>query len=378
MFDSLDYPTFIGILSLLYYLCAAIQMVFSLLFGRLLFYTPPNGKTAHTASTPVSVIIAARNEEANLHKLLPALFHQKYTADFEIVVVNDRSTDGTAALLKSYSAKYPQLKVVELGHAAHLPSPKKRAVKAGIAAAAYPCLLFTDADCLPASEQWVSLMANTSEAKPADIVLGYSPYRSQPGLLNALIRYETLLTGCQYLSFSLWGKPYMAVGRNWLYPKKLFTQVNGFASHEQVMSGDDDLLANQIMTRNNTAIVIAPEAHMISVAEQSWKSWFRQKRRHLQAGFHYKAFDKGWLFLWWASKTGFYSLFTMLLFINTKIALYGYCFKMFTFIMIIYYLSVKLNDRQAILRLPILDLLYSFYIPATGIITFFKPKGSWT
>jgi hypothetical protein len=92
--------------------------------------------------------------------------------------------------------------------------------------AKYEWLVFTDADCYPKSNQWLRKLASKCDEK-TEIILGYSPYRKENGLLNDFIRYETFMTAVIYGTFTLSGMPYMGVGRNMAYKKSTFlTTVN--------------------------------------------------------------------------------------------------------------------------------------------------------
>src|SRR5581483_1786901 len=135
---------------------------------------------------------------------------------------------------------------------------KKFALTMGIKASKNEYLLFTDADCRPASANWITRMA-VNFNRSTEIVLGYSPYQSAGGLLNSFIRFETIRTAINYLSAALAGNPYMGIGRNLAYTKTLFFKNKGFASHMHVMSGDDDLFVNENATAGNTTIEIHPE-----------------------------------------------------------------------------------------------------------------------
>ena len=127
-------------------------------------------------------------------------------------------------------------------------------------------MLFTDADCIPATNQWLRLMQRgfvPAAGRPApSLVLGFSAYTVAPGFLNQLIRYETLLTAAQYLSFAWRGRPYMGVGRNLAYTRACFAATKGFASHIRRLSGDDDLLVQDAVRQGQRAAVVAdPAAH---------------------------------------------------------------------------------------------------------------------
>ena len=97
-----------------------------------------------------------------------------------------------------------------------------------------------------------------------EIVLGYGAYQKTEGLLNKIIRFETFHSALQYLSYALAGIPYMGVGRNLSYKKEVFFRNKGFSSINQIPGGDDDLFINKVATKENTAIVIDPDAHTIS------------------------------------------------------------------------------------------------------------------
>src|SRR5207248_2072491 len=104
----------------------------------------------------------------------------------------------------------------------------------------YDILLLTDADCKPVSKLWIKLFAGNYSDSKTEIVLGYSPYSVRPDFLNYLIQFDTIFTAMQYLSFCISGKPYMGVGRNLSYRKKLFFENKGFAPYLKLPSGDDD------------------------------------------------------------------------------------------------------------------------------------------
>jgi len=236
----------------------------------------------------VSVIIAAKNEAENLRRHIPQWLTQDYP-HFELVIINDRSTDNTAEILKRWE-NHTQIRTVNIpaGEEKKTAGSKKNALTLGIQAARYPYLVFTDADCRPASHLWLARMAG-GFARNKEIILGYGKYETLTGWLNALVRYETLTTALQYFGFALRGKPYMGVGRNLAYTKTLFLRHDGFDNHKEILSGDDDLFVNETATATNTGICYHPSAHTISVAPRSWKAWFRQKRRHYTTAPRYRA-----------------------------------------------------------------------------------------
>jgi biofilm PGA synthesis N-glycosyltransferase PgaC len=141
-------------LTLLFYLFVAAsitQLLFwMLIFSRLALYRAP--PPANSERRPVSVIICARNEAENLEKNLRHILSQNYRS-FEVIVVNHHSQDRTPEILLEFQNKWPNFRIVHFDE----PKPgKKAALQAGIAAARHDLILLTDADCVPASERWIS------------------------------------------------------------------------------------------------------------------------------------------------------------------------------------------------------------------------------
>lgn len=240
----------------------------------------------------VSVIICAKNEEENLKKNLPVILNQLYPS-YEVIVVNDASYDNTEEVLAEMKLKYPHLRSTYVPDKAKFIDSKKFAVTLGIKAAKNDILLFTDADCVPQSKDWLANMVRNFDDK-TEIVLGYGAYKHRCGVLNWLQVFDTMFIAIQYLNYSLAGKTYMGVGRNMAYRKSMFLNSKGFTAHLNLQSGDDDLFINEVATKTNTKIEIQPENQTISEPKETFKMWCRQKERHLSTGSHYKSSTK-WL-----------------------------------------------------------------------------------
>jgi glycosyltransferase involved in cell wall biosynthesis len=190
---------------------------------------------------------------------------------------------------------------------------KKYALTLGIKAAKNDYLLFTDADCYPTSNEWITAMSSQFTMQKT-IVLGYGGYEKiAKSFLNKLIRFETLLTAIQYFSWAKAGHPYMGVGRNLAYKKEEFFNVNGFINHIQVRSGDDDLFINEAATAKNTTIAYTPESFTYSKPKTKYKDWLTQKRRHIATANYYTKLDKLQLGLFYCSQLLFILLPIILL-----------------------------------------------------------------
>ncbi|MDG2279531.1 MAG: glycosyltransferase, partial [Flavicella sp.] len=181
----------------------------------LIFLTPLLGakQNNNRNRNPISVVVCAKNEAQNLKKFIPHFLQQKYSAPFEIVLINDRSTDETGEIISQFAQNNSNIKIVNVEECENFWGNKKYALTLGIKAAQYEHLLFTDADCYPTSANWIEQMASCFSKKKS-IVLGYGGYEKiKNSFLNKLIRYETVLTALQYFSYAKVGIPYMGVGR---------------------------------------------------------------------------------------------------------------------------------------------------------------------
>ncbi len=252
---------------------------------------------------PVSVLICARNEAINLKNFLPKILNQNYS-NFEVIVVDDASTDETTQVLKNFQSEFAHLRIISIPEKIKL--GKKLALTTAVCAAKNDILLLTDADCVPASEDWIREMVSLTSTQKK-IVLGVSPYRpTTHSWLHTFIRHETTFTALQYIGFAIAGMPYMGVGRNVLYHKNLFEKVGGFSAHENIMAGDDDLFLNSILTRHNFAIALNPNSFTYSLPKKTWKAYIKQKTRHVSVSPNYKLIHQFLLGIFGISHLFFY------------------------------------------------------------------------
>jgi cellulose synthase/poly-beta-1,6-N-acetylglucosamine synthase-like glycosyltransferase len=178
-------------------LVALIQIFYYLRFFRRLAFFEPEVADNYQEK-PVSVVICARDEAANLASNLPGVLLQTYHSTHEVVLVNDNSQDESRYLLEGMHKQFRQLNVVELLQEAQLIPGKKFPLSMGIKSAKYEVVLLTDADCVPASEFWIQKMQEPF-SNGIEVVLGYGAYHKRKGFLNKLIRFETFHTALQYL-----------------------------------------------------------------------------------------------------------------------------------------------------------------------------------
>lgn len=363
-----------SVLAIICILIVSIQFIY-----LLIFFIGINKKENDIVKPPrpVSVIVCAHDEEENLRELIPLLLRQDHP-EFEIIIVEDRSNDGTFDYLQQVTAENNRLKMVRVMHKPEHINGKKFAITLGIKAAKYDWLLFTDADCRPSSDQWITRMTERYDEQ-TQIVLGHSPYEKREGLLNAFIRFESLLTCIQFIGLAKLGRPYMGVGRNLAYAKSIFFQSKGFNTHLDVTGGDDDLFVNSHATKLNTKVSMGTDAITVSKPKETWRDFLHQKLRHLSVGIRYKVWDQILLGLFSATW-----LATWVIVLPYSL-LYGFSlFIPFVFLvrwiliaMLFNSSSRKLGGHFESLKTPILDFIFTFYYLVTGLRALVVKRIRW-
>jgi glycosyltransferase involved in cell wall biosynthesis len=355
----------------------SISLLFTVLvFGRLAFFRKRPALIAANLP-PVSVILAARNESENLYNNLPKILEQDYPF-FEVIIVNNQSTDDSAYLLSALQREYKNLYIIEVAKSHHLRPGKKLPLSLGIKAAKYEHFVFTDADCIPNSNQWLRKMGEKF-VSGTEIVLGYGPYTKQEGFLNRLIRFDTAWIGVNYMSMALAHLPYMGVGRNLAYTKNVFNTVSGFKSHYSLASGDDDLFIQEAARNKNYTISLDSEGFCYSEPHTTWTGWLFQKSRHYSTSNRYNILKKMLL--------GVYPFATLLTFISFLCLVFNkeyYLFSASIFLgltLIKWFIQgrcfMKLNEKSFVRFLPFWELFYAFLTPIIFYSTEKRGSGQW-
>ena len=365
-----------SILLILFFACAAIQVIYFIVF--LASFSKYKSTPSSTGEPPISVVICAHDEEENLRRLLPKLYNQQYP-EYEIIVVEDRSNDGTYDLLLEETTREPKLKMVKVSHKPDNFNAKKYGLTLGIKAAKHDRILLTDADCEPNNDRWIAAMASSFDEN-AQFNLGFSFYTTAKGFLNTFIRFETLWTAMQYLGMALAGRPYMGVGRNLAYRKSLFISKKGFNPHLGLTGGDDDIFVNQHATSKSTRVTIGEDALVYSHPKKTWKAFFRQKIRHLSVGKYYKTTDKIILGAFSFTHILFWLILTILLLLRIELYLVAGSFLIRTLLIYLTFniICKKLGVKFNFWGLVFLDLVFVFYYLITGATALFTKRVRWS
>ena len=334
--------------------------------------------------SPLSVIICARNEADNLRKILPTILEQDYP-QFEVIVINDASTDETADVLGIFEEKYPNLYHSFTPESARYISHKKLALTLGIKASKHDWLVFTETNCIPASNQWLKLMARNFTSQ-TQIVLGYSGYDRTKGWFHKRVAFDALFQSLRYLGFALAGKPYMGIGRNLAYRKELFFKQKGYSSYLNLQRGEDDLFINQIATTENTRVKTDYNATVRIQPIQRIKDWKEEKVSFMATARYYRGIQRYLLGLETFSRLLFYGVciagivFGILNFhwLSAGIALFVWILRYIIQAIVINQTAKEMGGgRKYYFSLPIFDLLQPIQSLRFKSCRFFGGKGDF-
>ena len=330
-------------------------------------YTTPKGGS----DTSFSVVIAACNEKTNLKRLLPKLLEQDHS-NFEIIIALDRCVDKSKEYLESLG--HDRVKIIEVRETEKGWNPKKYALKQAVLQATNDWLVYTDADCVPASRDWLKSIENHI-VDGKDIIIGVSPYQANKSLLSYFIQFESFMTAYLYVARTLLGKPYMSVGRNMAVKRFFFEQSTGYEGIKSINGGDDDLFIQQNATKDNTQVMIGADSLVYTFPKTTWNAYWHQKIRHLSVGTFYRSSDRLFLGLFHASQ-----LITVILlvFLTTQA---------FFFPMLLFYLFIKLVSYRFAaskmgvsinyILLPLVDTMYALLIPLIAMRSKLEKDIKW-
>lgn len=316
----------------------------------------------------VSVVIAARNEEENISACLNGLASQDYPADkYEVLVVNDRSTDRTQERIKAFVQKDARFRLVNITEASPEMAPKKWALDTGIRHSLGEIILTTDADCI-VRPGWISAMVRYFE-NDVGIVAGFSPLDRflSSSFLQRLIALDALaLAGIAAGSFGV-GYPLTCTGRNLAYRKSVFRQVGGFEAIGHFTSGDDDLLLHRIRRKTDwkCRYAVDPDSVVSSKPPTTMKAFFSQRTRHASKGRHYDAVLKIGLI-------AVYLMNALLLISAVLVRLWPLFIGVFLAKSLFEFVSIRktallFGQQKALMVFPIAALIHPLYILVFGL-----------
>ncbi|MEO9871040.1 glycosyltransferase [Ekhidna sp.] len=323
------------------------------------------------SSPLLSIIVAAKNEEKNLKKLIPRLLEQKYHA-FEIIIGLDQCTDESLNYLRSIKSE--KIQIIDIDEVPSDWNSKKYALNESIRNSTGEWLVFIDADCVPHSNQWLSSFSSQIHMK-TNFIIGVSPYTANTSLLSQHIAFEAFQTAFLYVSRALLGKPYMAVGRNMAIRKSYFEKISGYEKIRSITGGDDDLMIQNYASKENTRILLEKQSIVYTFPDKHWKNYWNQKIRHYSVGKKYKPKDLSFLSLFHFS----HLFFLIFLFFNLSHTYFLPTLLFYLFIKLVSYRFVagKMGMNINYMLFPIVDMLYALLTPVIALQSKLKKDIKW-
>lgn len=214
-----------------------------------------------TTRPSASVIVYANDEATNLSKLLPQILEQDYPAQFEVIVVNDGSSESTRDIVNELELKYPNLYLTFTPDRSRNLSRKKLALTLGIKAARYEVTVMVNANSRIESPHWLSLMTRNFNDN-IDIVIGYATPnpKSDKSMGRRRRAFDRVAEATTYLSAAIGSSPYRGFSYNLAYRRKCFFDNKGFSRSLNLHYGDDDVFINEICHSRNTAVELSPDS----------------------------------------------------------------------------------------------------------------------
>jgi cellulose synthase/poly-beta-1,6-N-acetylglucosamine synthase-like glycosyltransferase len=367
------------LMSLAYY--ATVQLGLVLGMGRTEY--------SRNRETPfVSIIVAARNEEASIGSLLERLLAQSYP-HYEVIIVSDRSTDKTDRIVKTFQANDSRITLHRVDKLAGDLPAKKNALHRGIGVSKGELLVFTDADCQP-SGRWLSELVEAFDPS-VGAVAGYSPYdRSLLQMPNGakLLPLLWLFVAYEELRGAIWAcgsigmnMAWLCTGRNFAYRRKVFDEVGGFEQIKMSVSGDDDLLLQTIRRTTGWKIryVSSPQSFVRTAPPGHFHQFVEQRKRHFSAGKYFTPAMKAFFFFYHSANLILLLglLATVLAPTLLHVALGAFLAKLLVDGIVMIAAGFKFGEISLAAKFLPMEILYIFYnslIGPLGFITDFEWK----
>ncbi|MFD2551152.1 glycosyltransferase [Bizionia sediminis] len=268
-----------------------ITLVYAILIASFVygFIKVPHFKLKATKpKTGFSVIVPFRNEEANLPHFLKSVKELAYPKHlFEIILVNDASSDKSAAIINTFIENGLH-HVSMTQNTQKSTSPKKEAISKGIKSAQYDWIITTDADCL-LPKLWLQCYDAFIQQTNYKLIAAPVNYFDVTSFLD---RFQTMdllsLIGTSIGGFGL-GDPFLANGANLAYQKKLFTALSGFEGSTKIASGDDVFFLQKVVKNNSGDVgyLKTIQATVETKAEPNWQNLISQRLRWMAKSTHY-------------------------------------------------------------------------------------------
>lgn len=226
---------------------------------------------------PVSIIVTSRNYEDNLREIIPVLLEQDYP-DFQVVVVDDCSSDGTEWYLTNLKLQYPHLKTTRIIQDTDFPNAL--AITVGIRAASKEWLVFLNPLCIVREKNWLRSFAENFQPQK-EAVCGYVNFSKSEGSMRNIIRFEVFDSFILFGAARYMGLPMPLMDINIAYKREQFLGRRGFAAVLESPFRENELYLNKISTRKNSIYSMKKSASVVYTDEANWHDLMNFKKKQL-------------------------------------------------------------------------------------------------
>jgi len=351
---------------------------FIISFDRVKLFKTDNFNPKNT----FTVIIPFRNEVENLQNLLESLSALDYPKElFEIILVNDDSSDNSVEIVEQFKVQNLKLKIHIIENIRKSNSPKKDAIETAIKKSKYHWIVTTDADCI-VPEKWLQMFDSFIQKNDVKMICAPVTY----SIKNSFLEQFQLLDFMSLIGATIGGfgikKPFLCNGANLCYSKKSFHKVNGFEGNNNIASGDDIFLLEKMNATfpSEVHFLKSFDSVVFTKPQHTFKQLISQRIR-------------------WASKTSSYNnwfgkfvgvsvllinLFLVILLLLTFLKLFSW--KVFLALFLIKFcidftlITKTLSfTKQAknIVFYPIITVFYPFFIVFITFLSLFKINFEW-
>ncbi len=237
-----------------------------------------------------SIVIAAHDSASDLQKNLPYFLSQVYEPGYEVIVVDESSSDDTNNVLKLLKKEYKNLYTTFIPTSSKYLSRRKLALTVGVKAAHNEWIIFSDADCRPYSDKWLKAFSHFCNNEN-NIVMGYTQFDENT---KSFYRFERMISSWYTFRKALNGMAYRHCGANLAIRKSDFMKKNGFLKNLKYLRGEYDFIVNEYAQSDRTAVVTSEASFMLqdTPSKKTWTNTrlcYMETRKHLNRSHSYRA-----------------------------------------------------------------------------------------
>jgi cellulose synthase/poly-beta-1,6-N-acetylglucosamine synthase-like glycosyltransferase len=324
-----------------------------------------------------SIIIPFRNEAHNLSNLIASLYNLNYPTNyFEIILVNDASTDDYKSVIDTFKKENLSLNIQFINSLRASNSPKKDALNTAIKKTNFNWIVTTDADCV-VPNNWLNIFNQHIEESKSLFISAPVKFNDKN---NFLYHFQNLnlisLIGSTIGSFGI-GKPIMCNGANLCYKKDAFLEVNGFEGNTKIASGDDVFLLEKMKTAfpNKISYLKSEEAIVETNSENTINSFLNQQIRWASKSTAYKSLFSKFVGITVLSMNLVLIILLIITITNPifwKFLIVLFIQKLFIDFLLIYKTATFLKSMLSLKYYLITSILHPFFIIFIGISSFLK------